>query len=47
MFFPDKKAICEYNVRNFRLFLFGMSPDVPARHSKCAFLQVTLNSELE
>ena len=29
-FFSDKRANGECNVTNFRRFLFGMSPDVPA-----------------
>ena len=29
-FFNDKNANGECNVKNFRRFLFGLSPDVPA-----------------
>ena len=40
----DKRQNGECNVRKFRRFLFGMSPDVPA--FKVRVLQVTLNFEL-
>ena len=44
-FFLIKRQNGEHNDRNFRRFLFGMSPNVMA--SKSTFLQVTLNFELE
>ena len=40
-----KRQNGECNIRNFKRFLFGMSPDIPA--FKVRFLQVTLNFELE
>ena len=44
-FFLIRRQIGECNVRNFRGFLFDMSPDVPA--FKSASSQVTLDFELE
>ena len=45
VFFLIKRQNGEIYIRNFRQFLFGMSPDVPA--FKFLIVHVTLNFELE